>query len=215
MRDELLQVAGVNPSESWLNDCLRAIDSSNNNRESFVLEQILHHDLRAVVQPLNNNGPSTCSQQLRQATAQRQPKVELPANFRLMVQVEAFANMAVGMEKRLESNNSGSNRCLKLAFTDGYDDDTTFTAMEISPLADMPLLAGVKVLLKGPLTIRHGIVGWTPANAIVLGGCVDALVEQQKLAMQKAKQRAGHGVDPTIKALIWNNQNLEQEQEGT
>jgi hypothetical protein len=86
--------------------------------------------------------------------------------------------------------------------------------------------------MRGPLHIRHGILLWQPvyrppdtgannannATAVqqitVLGGCVKELVEIQASALQQAKLVAGVGVDPTVRALIWNPETGET-QEGT
>ena len=231
MRDRLSQLVGIEPSEAWCAACLLEeanSSSSSSNRqeekESFLLEQLLHHDLQGVV---DNDRMCAASRDLRRSMqASTAQTVALPETFRLLVQVEAVSNMAVGMEKRLAAGGTNSNphtRCWKIAYSDGYHNNnnnnndhtttTTFTAMEVSPLLNFHGIAGTKVLLKGPLTIRNGVMGWMPANAIVLGGCVDELVQLQQQAMQRAQQRSGHGVDPTIKALIWNNQNMD-EQEG-
>jgi len=79
-------------------------------------------------------------------------------------------------------------------------------AMEIAPIPSLSVhsKAGIKVLLRGPITIRLGVLMLHPGNATVLGGCVPALVPVQKKAFEMASRVAGVGVDPTVKALIWN-----------
>jgi len=43
-----------------------------------------------------------------------------------------------------------------------------------------------------------------PGNATVLGGCIPGLVRLQRKAMEMAAKLAGVGIDPTVRALIWN-----------
>jgi hypothetical protein len=78
--------------------------------------------------------------------------------------------------------------------------------MEISPIPSLSVntLAGTKLVLQGPITIRHGVMLLHAGNTIVLGGSVPELVEIQISALQQAKRMAGVGVDPTIRALVWN-----------
>lgn len=130
-------------------------------------------------------------------------------------------------------NYNSNKRCFKFCFADGYcgegnsdfNENTAqqqqqqpLVAMEVSPIAahlTVNTPAGLKVLLTGPMTIRHGMVGWHAGNAFVLGGCVETLVQVQQQALQLARNRAGHGVDPTVKALIWSNQHqLQDDEEG-
>jgi hypothetical protein len=195
-------------------------------------------------------------------SAQHNYKGRLPASFRLLVQVEELLDVSQNAETRLSVGPASPNapapvgnqqaRCLKLCLSDGYgpynnerenqdgmtfrpnNQSSVFMAMEIEPI---PMLsvnskAGVKVLMRGPLQIRHGILLWQPvyrppdtgannannATAVqqitVLGGCVKELVEIQASALQQAKLVAGVGVDPTVRALIWNPETGET-QEGT
>ena len=120
------------------------------------------------------------------------------------------------------------SRCLKLALSDGYyanglpynnnrenqpppsSSHPTFhhglllIAMEVSPIPALSShsLAGLKLILTGPLHIRRGVLMCHAGNTIVLGGHVDELVDMQRQAMQKASRRAGIGVDPTVRALV-------------
>jgi RecQ mediated genome instability protein len=173
---------------------------------------------------LSGSDTSTAAQQLQQAIQQslQSPyKHTLPNNFVLMCQLEEVCDASLPAEKRIEvavsapsgQSSSSSQRCLKLCLTDGYqyhnnnnnNNKPYFVGFEMqAPIpnlaADAP--AGCKILLKGPVVVRHGQLLLTPANGIVLGGHVHALEQQQRQALQKAKQAAGVGVDPTIRALI-------------
>lgn len=164
-------------------------------------------------------------------------KATLPDSFRLLVQIEEFVDAALNLEKRLEmmtDNNplipqncsSGASRCLKFCYSDGYrwpndsnaieignrrDQTGPLIAMEVTPINGLGtqyhLLAGLKILLHGPIIIRHGVAGWNSGNTTVLGGKVPSLIEIQLDALKREKKNSGHGIDPTIRALIWNNPN--------
>jgi len=80
-------------------------------------------------------------------------------------------------------------------------------AMEVSPIRDLSThsQAGIKILLRGPIDVRLGVLHLHEGNVIVLGGCVAELVEVQKQAHEQAKRTAGIGVDATVRALVSNH----------
>ena len=227
IREKLQQIAGIQPSEHWLEDCLNELRLTSNDGDSpdAILQQILHHDLRDVVRfcddnnSENNNSPA---QPLRRAVVDSQSnankKAILPNNFRLLVQVEELLDVSVNADVRLSVGpahptaptavGNQNHRCLKLVYSDGYPASTSLTliAMEVSPIPALSVQshAGIKVLLTGPMEFRHGLAVWHAGNATVLGGQVAELVQVQRTALQQAQRLAGVGVDPTIKALIWN-----------
>lgn len=90
---------------------------------------------------------------------------------------------------------------------------SVFVAMEVSPIKKLSRnsQAGMKLLLKGPIDIRFGVLFLHEGNSIVLGGYVQHLVDIQCKALEQAKKVAGIGVDPTIKALLWNSDALEND----
>ena len=231
VRQSLLETAGVQPSSHWLEDCQTALGASS--EPDAILQQILHHDLRDVVRELNNeeNGISEAAAALRRAQAQSlQPpdcKAQLPDTFRLLVQVEEFVDVSVNAQVRLTHGPTSTTeptavgnqqkRCLKLLISDGYPFDTLLVALEISPIPAISAHshAGLKILLSGAIQIRHGVCMLHPGNTTVLGGQVPELVEIQRKALEQAKRVAGVGVDPTVKALIWNpDQGLDEEGQG-
>lgn len=217
--DELERKAGVRVSSQWLSACLAHLRETNQHvTADAVLHQILHSDLRDVVQRDNDDGV------LRQALSQDKAKV--PESFILMVQVEELLDVSLNAEARLQVGPASATaptpvgnqrlRCLKLYLSDGYKQTTQhIVAMEILPLQDLSVnsKAGIKVILRGSttLTCRHGILMCSPGNAQVLGGCVSSLMEIQRKALEQAKKVAGVGVDPTVKALIWNPLGAEEE----
>jgi len=167
-------------------------------------------------------------------------KVTLPESFRLMIQIEEVVDVSKNAETRLGSagnnkennNQSGGNRTLKMCLSDGYYNDgsnvntvlplpqppqTILQAMEIAPIPNLMAhaRAGLKIVLHGPIDIRWGVLLLHEGNALVLGGEVQELVELQTKALEEAKRRAGIGVDPTIKALVWNPEEMGEDEDGT
>ena len=162
-------------------------------------------------------------------------KTTLPESFRLMIQVEEVIDVASNAETRLGGNNhSGGGtgqRCLKLCISDGcYENGSAYPnannnhtaqqqqqqamlAMEVTPIPNLTMAsqAGLKLLLHGPIDIRWGVLMLHEGNALVLGGSVKELVDIQAKALEEAKREAGVGVDPTVRALIWNPDTGEEE----
>jgi RecQ mediated genome instability protein len=201
----------------------------------FFLEQILFHDLRDVVRTRfhgddeNQNEPDLPANvlMLREAIAKSQLndcKFILPSSFRCFIQIEEICDVSKNSESRLKNDVaiSTANRvsggvicagssggCHKFCYTDGYYPGQPFVAIEVTPIvraSTSAIVPGTKVLLTGPITVRHGMMGWHTANLVVLGGHVDRLLKIQQDEMKKVKQMSGHGIDPTIRALIWNQQ---------
>jgi RecQ-mediated genome instability protein 1 len=215
-------IAGVRVSQDWLTACrahLREIRQPET--ADSILHQVLHSDLRDVVSRQDDDGI------LRRAL--QEEFTELPESFRLMVQVEelldvslnAEARLSVGPTSRTSPTPVGNQhlRCLKLYLSDGYllVGGIHLVGMEISPIHDLSVhsKAGLKLIVKGPLTCRFGIIMCSPSNTAVLGGSVASLMEMQQKALEQAQRLAGVGVDPTVKALIWNPIGAEEEGVGT
>eukprot|EP00559_Dactyliosolen_fragilissimus_P002570 CAMPEP_0184867188 /NCGR_PEP_ID=MMETSP0580-20130426/25337_1 /TAXON_ID=1118495 /ORGANISM="Dactyliosolen fragilissimus" /LENGTH=710 /DNA_ID=CAMNT_0027367289 /DNA_START=94 /DNA_END=2223 /DNA_ORIENTATION=- len=134
-------------------------------------------------------------------------------------------------------------RCLKMCISDGYfpnglsqsrttENDTLdgdhngnqnhdlnvehIIAMEENPIPNLSVhsRAGIKVLLRGPIVVRLGILMLHEGNATILGGCIPSYLRVQKKAREAAARLAGVGVDPTVKALIWNpHTGMEQDED--
>lgn len=208
---QLETIAGVRVSQEWLTAC-RAHLRETRQPESAdsILHQVLHSDLRDVVSREQDDGI------LRHALSQEY--AVLPESFRLMVQVEELLDVSLNAEARLSIGPASPTaptpvgdqrmRCLKLYLSDGYRvvRDIHLVGMELSPIPDLSVhsQAGLKLILRGPLKCRFGVILCSPSNTIVLGGCVASLMEMQKKALEQAQRLAGVGVDPTVKALIWN-----------
>ena len=160
---------------------------------------------------------------IRSSQATYNYKHVLPKPFALLCQLEELSDVSLSFEKRLQTsernggnrtgtNNQNYSRCLELCMSNGHEYNTednsiaNFVGIEtdVIPNLSTSSLAGIKVLLKGPLDIRHQILLLHQANCFVLGGCVDELVRHQREAIEKAKRTAGVGIDPTIRALIGN-----------
>jgi hypothetical protein len=226
IRSQLEQTAGVAPSEDWLTACQAHLRLTNEETVDAVLHQVFHADLRDVVRPseTNNNSATQNSSSshmllrnfLQQSMRGETRKATIPASFRLLVQVEELLDVSLNAEARYNLGPASAtaptpvgnqrSRLLKLYLSDGHLPPIHLIGMEAAPVPNLSVqsLAGIKVLLRGPLEIRHGLLQLHPSNAIVLGGSVAELIPIQRKALEQAQRLAGIGVDPTVKALCWN-----------
>mmetsp|Transcript_26715 Transcript_26715/g.40383 ORF Transcript_26715/g.40383 Transcript_26715/m.40383 type:complete len:537 (-) Transcript_26715:2109-3719(-) len=228
---QLEKTTGLILSQDWLASCRTHLQHASQETVDAVLCQVLHADLRDVVRPLNQHSAvETASVDLphlllRKAVTEslrgEARKAILPSTFRLLVQVEELFDVSLDAESRFSKRNTNlsiqnKTRCLKVYLSDGHIPCFDLIGMEVSPIPNLSVnsTAGAKVLMRGPLEIRLGILQWNPSNAIVLGGCVSELIPIQRKAMEQAQRLAG--VDPTVRALIGNDLvgELEQQDEG-
>ena len=219
IQESLVRSAGVHPSKEWVEACISFLQEEDIPVTSDgVLHQVLHSDLRDVVRSSNNvtaeGEPATIVQIQQRLEESMKGKQNLPENFQLLCQVEELLDVSLNAEARLAVGPAAAenpspvgnqrSRCLKLVLSHGHFTQTPLIAMETAPITNLSTnsLAGLKLLLKGPLTIRYGVVMLHPGNATVLGGGVAELIQIQKQALEQAKQVAGIGVDATVRALI-------------
>ena len=226
-RDHLEKTLGLTLSNDWYRDCQAALQQQRRSTSTeMIFEQILYHDLRDVVRDNQHEirtqpsppAISTQAQLLRHAIAEslqpnEQRKITLPSSFRCCVQMEEICDVSKNSEFRLTTPTSIlSSGCHKICIIDGYYPGTALVAIEVAPIvgpgtAPPKLLPGTKLLLFGPLVVRNGMIGIHGGNCVILGGHVERLIQIQTEAIEKAKQLSGHGIDPTIRALIWNKHN--------
>lgn len=208
-----------------------------------ILHHDLRDVVREFEEPVSNDNhvtmPSKLLRRAVQESRNNHQAVVLPKDFALMVQVEELLDISQNAETRLAIGPASpnaptplgnqNNRCLKLALADGYTLDGSniyrdenephilFTAAELVPIPDLSVnsFAGVKVLLHGPIAVRNGLLLLSPPHATVLGGQVQELVEIQRKALEQAKRVAGVGIDPTVRALIWNPETGGMDDDGT
>lgn len=229
---QLEKTTGLILSQDWLSSCRTHLQNVSQETVDAVLCQVLHADLRDVVRPLNHHSVvETTSVELphlllRKAVTEsldgEARKAILPSTFRLLVQVEELFDISLDAESRFSKRSTNQSiqnrktRCLKVYLSDGHLPSFDLIGMEVSPIPNLSVnsTAGTKVLIRGPLEIRLGILQWNPSNAVVLGGCVSELIPIQRKAMEQAQRMAG--VDPTVRALIGNDPvgELEQQDEG-
>ena len=265
-RQALQRQVGLRPSAHWWTDCWTALSlQSSVVGADDVLQQALYHDLRDVVRTFGEDEvPSSSDQSTKDSHSQQSAQLPslqlrhaiqnslqathnfqavLPADFCLMVQVEEVLDVSANAMTRLQHVHNSNpptatahKRCLKIAYTDGYNADgeawykenennynttqsalsnSLFIAMEVLPLPDLSVAsrAGVKLVVRGPVTVRRGVALWHAGNVTVVGGQVAALVQLQTAALQQAQRVAGVGVDPTVRALIGTDAGHEDETE--
>ncbi|CAJ1962433.1 unnamed protein product [Cylindrotheca closterium] len=160
----------------------------------------------------------------QQQQQQQQTPIQTPNDFCMLVQLEEAIDFSLSRENRFnpmhfnarvqQNNHNNYNnrnalprqRCLKLCLSSGMNNASqeVLVAQESSYISnlkpDSP--SGMKIVLKGPIIIKHGYLQLHNGNCTVIGGQVQALVELQKAAMEKARKEMGVGIDPTVRALV-------------
>jgi RecQ mediated genome instability protein len=209
-----------------LRNVVRSITGEQNNAQSIALRDAIRQSMNA-----ETGYKSVLSQSFR-LLVQVEEYVDAASNIeKRMETINDTSSMAP-----TQACSPPLCRCIKFCYSDGYtnlpsvhDNQTTsnanrpttspnmFVAMEVSPLdglgSQYQLVAGLKVLLHGPIIIRHGVAGWHSGCATIFGGYVEQLVEIQRRALIYAKKESGSGVDPTVKALVRNNPSMAIENE--
>ncbi len=202
IRAKLSSSIGVALSPEWLQACNLHLQQKHNQvSPEMVLWQVFYSDLRDVVPDGESHEKGESVRQLHDSLmkSRQQPYNQtLPESFQLLCQLEEAVDVAKSTEQRVGNNNSA---CCKVCLSDGHEQIEGIETASIPNLSP-GTLAGSKILLKGPISARHGILLFTPANFIVLGGCCETLVQYQTKAL--AQKRQGVGVDPTIRALVRN-----------
>ena len=208
-------------------------NSNDDTSPDNVLHQILHADLRNVVRSATSTSTDDHSKDasavaLRRAIAESQRdntntsnpsscRQLLPPEFRLLLQMEEVLDVSLNAESRISLGPASQSaptaignqakRLLKLYLSDGHWPHVDIVAMEVSPILNLSpnSRAGMKLLVTGPdVEVRLGVLLLHEGNTTVLGGAVEWMVQLQRRALEQAQKLAGVGVDPTIKALIWN-----------
>ena len=240
-REQLEQALGIKLSNDWCDGCYTALQQQQQRvTTDMMFEQLLYHDLRDVVRGNNDRDelhtplqpvsqqhlqlPLTAALLLRNAittSVERNGtthKNTLPSSFRCCLQIEEICDVSKNAESRFTTpTTTSSSSCQKLCLIDGYYPSQALVAIEVAsiltPAAGVSkLLPGSKILLFGPIIVRHGLLGLHSGNCLLLGGQVERLIQIQHQAVENAKQLSGHGIDPTIRALIWNNRHNDNDE---
>ena len=233
IKDQLHGSVGLQVSTDWLRACFDSLEQENQQATAdLCMHQVLHSDLRLVVRDgdySNNNNNNNNTPQLPQSVQQlgrliqtsknstNHPLQETQADFQLLVQVEEIVDVSLNAEQRYNPQYyNKATRSLKLCLSHGYKSQQlpTIVAQEVTKIPNLQTdsLAGMKLLLHGKIRIRHGILMLNGGNTLVCGGSVEELVQVQRRSIERAKQRAGVGVDATIRALVnINQENLDDD----
>lgn len=173
--------------EEWLNDCIEHFSTNSNTNETeikrLVEEQWFLNDLKIVC-------PGTLPANLK-----NQHKYILQGNF--VVQINSVIDIGtpayqqylklkkVNMENVEATTNVEekipNHRMLMLQLTDGVQD---ISAIEYKPMRNLScdIKPGFKILLKGPVVCRRGMLLLTENTVELLGGEVEELFESNSLA---------------------------------
>ncbi|KAL0273511.1 UNVERIFIED_CONTAM: hypothetical protein PYX00_006150 [Menopon gallinae] len=178
------------PSQ-WLLDCINQYKSTNPNISSNELTNSVYQKwLSTNLRELKTSSlPSNISSQ---------EKITLPGKY--VLQVESMVNSAKSCYSELQrirglntesDNTDGQNegsitkRCLTFHLCDGVQE---IQGMEYQPLPSIKLndpqfLPGFKMLIKGPVMCRKGMLLLKEENVKVYGGKVDSLCEENMLEL--------------------------------
>lgn len=216
IRNRLNDSVGIQASSEWLDSCISFLQREQ-PQQSITADrcmlQVLHSDIRDIVDQRSPSMAFTSLHNLLQAS-QGAGSQETPSNFQLLVQLEECYDVSLSQEHRFNPQHSNkAQRCLKLCLATGYS--SILVAQEVLriPHLQTTSLAGLKLLIKGKVIIRRGILQLHGGNATVLGGSVAELVRLQQLAIEKAKKQAGVGVDPTLRALVNIQENADDDEQ--
>jgi len=181
----------------------------------------------------NSQRSKACLPQSFQLMIQLEEVVDVTMNSEQQLAAMGGYNLATSNNQSNNSNNNGNHnfghgnrsdkwRCLKMVFSDGYysngrasppannyndqENHVILYAMETSPITNLSTASvpGTKILIHGPIQIRLGLLQLSDENTFVIGGQVPSWRDIWTKAREKAQREKGLGVDPTIKALIWN-----------
>jgi hypothetical protein len=233
IESRLKDSVGIQVSSEWLDDCISFLQQEHPQKSITAdrcMLQVLHADIRDIVNPQTQTQTQTLPmalvtlQNLIHLSQTQGPSQETPPNFQLLVQLEETYDVSLNQEQRFNPQYyNKAERCLKMCLSTGHNSNSnnnnnnnnnSIVAQEVVKIPQLQTnsLAGLKLLIKGKVTIRRGILQLHGDNTTVLGGSVPELVRQQQQAIEKAKKQAGVGVDPTLRALV-NRQEDEEEDE--
>jgi hypothetical protein len=216
---------GIYVASEWLEDCISFLQQEHPQKSITAdrcMLQVLHTDIRDIVEHQMDWLPTALVElhdlvELSQMPGPRHgPSFETPSNFQLLVQLEETYDVSLNQEQRFNPQfYNKADRCLKMCLSAGNDNySKSIVAQEVFKIPHLQTnsLAGLKLCIKGKITIQRGVLQLHGDNATVLGGSVPELVRLQQQAIEKAKRQAGVGVDPTLRALV-NRQEDEEEDE--
>lgn len=168
-------------SDEWLKGCLTWCreDSPNITTQALqnkVFEQWLLLDVRDVNVPTLPSDLSTKTHYILAGNYSLQIMQVVDISKPKLWQIQKIRNTNIltrGIQQDCDMAGTGK-RMLQLSLTDGIQQ---VEAMEYKPIKDLNfnLTPGIKILLKGPVTVRRGRIMLESKNVEILGGEVDEL----------------------------------------
>ncbi|XP_075227020.1 uncharacterized protein LOC142327672 [Lycorma delicatula] len=173
----------MSPSNEWLKACITWFKSEKDSCtihdiQEYAYSQLLLADLNSVAQECLPNIVSEAH------TTTLQGKYFLQVNYFMDVGQPAYVqhqkllkqsliNLQVTEEKE-EKWEPAPNRMLKMEMTDGIH---VVYGMEYTPIKklNITMFPGIKVIVKGPVECRSGVIMLQEKNIDVCGGEVDSL----------------------------------------
>ncbi|KAK0181701.1 hypothetical protein PV327_003964 [Microctonus hyperodae] len=173
-------------NDSWLRDCLDYFLSEHPDAdEADILSLIIHQWLLSDLREINNE------RGYLPKNIQQQKLLTLPGNY--MLQIEKAYDISTSKYKQLEKIRNVSNenievtdaeksqqpipktrRMLNLYLSDGIQD---IIAMEYKPIPSLKkVVSGYKIMIKGPVVCRRGVILLEEKNIRMIGGEIESLL---------------------------------------
>ena len=172
---------GAAISQGW---CAQFLASSNDSSFESAIGALLSSDLHACNDNIGCLSAITSSDQELQGC-------------RFILQCDEIVNVAAPAKERFPAEGGGggggghnSHRMLKLKLTDGVKTILAFEYRSI-PCLSHSLPAGIKIVIKGDLFVRSGMIMLQPHNIEVLGGQVQRLEEARRRAVEAWNRPVG------------------------
>ena len=217
----ILRNAVRQSSKNYINDSRNDTNTSRNYQSSKV---VLPSDFQLLVQ-IEELVDVTMNGEQQLAADGDNPAASVANNT-----YNASRQQQQQQQNYGSSSRNSKYRCLKMVFSDGYNpdgnnslseatllldedgreeehrDQIIMFARETSPILNLSLSSppGIKLILRGPIDVRCGMLELNDGNCVVAGGEIESWKSIRSKAKEKAQRERGLGVDPTIKALVWN-----------
>ncbi|KAK2143564.1 hypothetical protein LSH36_831g00041 [Paralvinella palmiformis] len=170
---------------AWLNEENTGSSLSLNELRSQVLSQWLLSDLREIGMRSLPEGLNDQAKILLEGSYCLQVNATYDASSSFYSQLQKVRgteneNVQVSATQNSQSQRPESGRLLMFEMTDGVQSIKGMEYRQL-PAVDDSLTPGAKVIISGPVVCRQGVLMLTPENWMLLGGEVDALVENSKV----------------------------------
>ncbi|KAF7997330.1 hypothetical protein HCN44_005607 [Aphidius gifuensis] len=175
-------------NDHWLSDCVSYYlthdntNASDNETITFITTQFSLSDLREICNEKGclpkNLGQMTCTTLPGNYILQMEKAYDISTSkYKQLEQIRKIsnANIEITESEQTQPWEPKSNRMMQLFLTDGVQDVIAIEHKSIRTLKEN-ILPGFKVIIKGPVTCRRGVIMLEESNFELLAGEVDSLL---------------------------------------